>query len=174
MRRHTIAALAACAGGLTYTTSKIILAVHHELGMHGFPAPPESYAGWQPGQITAAQLSNAAVGLLAALGAIALLRPGALARIRVVRRVFLGASWAGVAAIGLGVVGFGLRATGIAPGLGEPAIGWSAYLALAVGAGWVTSWAIALAGARRAPALPRSADGLPPYREARKVRALSG
>ncbi|MEV7562195.1 hypothetical protein, partial [Streptomyces sp. NPDC089795] len=72
-RNRRISALTACAGALAYTVSKVDLARDGELGMPGFPAPPDGYA--QVTDVTAAQLGNAALGLLMAVVALLLLRP---------------------------------------------------------------------------------------------------
>ncbi|RKT83294.1 hypothetical protein SAMN05421805_105221 [Saccharopolyspora antimicrobica] len=148
MQRQTIAALTACLGGLAYTTSKVLLAMRAELGIHGFPAPASSYAAWQPEQIALAQLGNAAVGLVTAICALLLLWDGA-ARVRAFRWPLIVVSWLGIAMMAAGVVGFSLRAFGVVPALGPPAVGWSTYSALAVGAVWVVSWAIATVGFTR-------------------------
>ncbi|MFI0463550.1 hypothetical protein ACH347_05660 [Saccharopolyspora sp. 5N102] len=149
MKRQTAAALIACAGALAYTTSKVVLAIRAELGIHGFPAPPSSYVAWQPEQIALAQLGNAAVGLVTAICAL-LLAWRTLARVAVVRWILVAVSWLGVAVMAAGVIGFSLRAFGIVPALGPPAAGWSTYAALAVGAVWVVAWAIATTGFARA------------------------
>lgn len=146
MRFHRSVTTLACAGAAAYTISKIDLAVRGEIGMPGFPAPQQSYE-----QITdpaAAQLGNAGLGLVLVLLTAALLRPPANT---VVRRLLLGANWLGIAMVGTGVAGFTLRAAGVAPGLGEPAEGAAAWVALAVGAVWTVSWVLAVLGARRRP-----------------------
>ncbi|MCG5215594.1 hypothetical protein [Streptosporangium sp. KLBMP 9127] len=140
------AALVACGGALAYTVSKVTLALRQELGIHGFPAPPESYVPWQSADIAAAQFGNAGVGLVAALLALLLARSAGYGRLRV---VVLAVSWIGVVAIGAGVAGFALRAFGVAPSLGPPAADWTTYAALAVGFGWVGAWAMATIEAHR-------------------------
>ncbi|MFF3618791.1 hypothetical protein [Streptomyces sp. NPDC002467] len=139
------AALTACAGALAYTVSKVDLARDGELGMAGFPAPPEAYASI--GDVTAAQLGNAGLGLLMALVALLLVRPPAT---RWVRWGAVLVSWAGILMVGAGVIGFGARAAGLAPALGAtpPHLG-TALAALAVGALWVAGWAVAAVGAAR-------------------------
>ncbi|RSS52909.1 hypothetical protein EF912_18920 [Streptomyces sp. WAC07061] len=140
-----VAALTACAGALAYTISKIGLARDGELGMPGFPAPPEAYASI--GDVTAAQLGNAALGLLMALVALLLVRPPAA---RWARRGAVLVSWAGILMVGAGVIGFGARAAGVAPALGAvPAAMGTALAALAVGALWVAAWTVAAVGATR-------------------------
>lgn len=50
--------------------------------------------------------------------------------------------------VGAGVIGFGARAAGVAPGLGEtPPHMATAVAALAVGALWEAGWAVAAIGA---------------------------
>ncbi|MFI1105099.1 hypothetical protein [Streptomyces melanogenes] len=142
-RKQQISALAACAGALAYTVSKVDLARDGELGMPGFPAAPKAYT--EVSDVTAAQLGNASLGLLMALVALLLLRPPTL---RYVRWAALAVSWAGIAMVGAGVIGFGARAAGVAPGLGEtPPRMATAVAALAVGALWVAGWAVAAVGA---------------------------
>ncbi|MCB5177949.1 hypothetical protein [Streptomyces antimicrobicus] len=144
-RAQRAGALTACAGALAYTLSKVDLARSGELGMPGFPAPPEAYASI--GDVTAAQLGNAALGLLMALVALLLVRPPAG---RWIRRGVLLVSWAGILMVGSGVIGFAARATGLAPGLGAPPPdAGAAAAALAVGALWVAGWVVAAAGATR-------------------------
>ncbi|NBE53757.1 hypothetical protein [Streptomyces boluensis] len=59
-------------------------------------------------------------------------------------------SWVGIAAVGAGVVGFGARAAGIVPSLGEPPPEAApAVAALAVGAAWGAAWTIATVGVMR-------------------------
>ncbi|GAA0280285.1 hypothetical protein GCM10010302_17580 [Streptomyces polychromogenes] len=138
-----VAALTACAGALAYTISKVGLARDGELGMPGFPAPPEAYAS--VGDVAAAQLGNAALGLLMALVALLLVRPPVG---RWVRGCVLLVSWAGILMVGSGVIGFGARAAGLAPDLGAPPPdAGTAVAALAVGALWVAGWAVAAVGA---------------------------
>ncbi|WP_329376244.1 hypothetical protein OG625_01815 [Streptomyces sp. NBC_01351] len=140
-----IAALTACAGALAYTVSKVDLARNGELGMPGFPAPPEAYASIA--DVTAAQLGNAGLGLVMAVVALLLVRPPAARRLRLGVVVV---SWFGILMIGAGVIGFGARAAGLAPALGAtpPAMG-TALAALAVGAVWVAAWSVAAVGAVR-------------------------
>ncbi|MEV7520054.1 hypothetical protein [Streptomyces sp. NPDC091371] len=144
-RTQRAAALTACAGALAYTVSKVGLARDGELGMPGFPAPPEAYAS--VADVTAAQLGNAGLGLLMALVALLLVRPPAA---RWVRRGAVVVSWLGILMVGAGVIGFGARAAGLAPSLGDvpPAMG-TALAALAVGALWVAAWSVAAVGAVR-------------------------
>ncbi|MFH9726755.1 hypothetical protein ACH4M4_27885 [Streptomyces sp. NPDC017254] len=140
-----VAALTASAGALAYTVSKVDLALRGELGMPGFPAPPEAYA--EVGDVMLAQSGNAGLGLAMALVALLLLRP---LRHRYVRWGVLGVSWAGIAMIAAGVVGFGARAAGVAPSLGaQPPVAGPALVALAVGAVWVVAWVVATVGAMR-------------------------
>ncbi|MFE9480723.1 hypothetical protein ACFYNM_19230 [Streptomyces spororaveus] len=144
-RSRLISALTACAGALAYTVSKVDLARDGELGMPGFPAPPEAYA--QVTDVTAAQLGNAGLGLLMAVVALLLVRPPAA---RWLRRSVAGVSWLGIAMVGAGVIGFGARAAGVAPGLGErPPHMATAVAALVVGALWVAGWSVATAGVMR-------------------------
>lgn len=149
-RTQQIAALTACAGALAYTASKVDLALRGRLGMPGFPAPPESYDGF--GDVTAAQLGNAGLGLTMSLLALILLRPAAHPFLRWGSVVV---SWAGIAMVGAGVIGFGARAAGVAPALGDPppAAG-PAIGALVVGAVWVAGWSVATVGAMRGHARP--------------------
>lgn len=137
--------LLAAAGGLAYVASKLHFAVTGELGIAGFYATPEANAAF--GDATVAQLGNAAVGLAAALAALALLRPP---RLRLARLALLAANWAGAVMIGAGVVGFALRAAGVTSSADWAPTGWQAWATLAVGAAWVAGWVAALLGRRAA------------------------
>ncbi|MFF2787158.1 hypothetical protein ACFVT6_10350 [Streptomyces sp. NPDC058049] len=142
-RKQLVAALTAGAGALAYAVSKVDLARDGELGMPGFPAPPEAYV--QVADVTAAQLGNAGLGLLMAVVSLLLVRPPAA---HWLRRSAVGVSWLGVAMVGAGVIGFGARAAGLAPGLGDPPPRMAtAVAALVVGALWVAGWSVAAAGA---------------------------
>ncbi|MER7520780.1 hypothetical protein [Streptomyces sp. NPDC126499] len=153
LTRTTAAALTACAGALAYTVSKVDLARDGELGMPGFPAPVDAYAGVT--DVTTAQLANAALGLLMALVAVLLIR---LPRTPFVRLPVLAVSWAGIAMVGAGVLGFGARAAGLAPALGPvPPHPPTALAALLVGAVWATAWTLATVRATRAGRGPRPA-----------------
>lgn len=143
MRFHRLLTTLACAGAAAYTISKVHLAVRGEIGMPGFPAPPESYE--QIADPTGAQLGNAGLGVVLLLLTAALLRPPAHT---VTRRLLLGANWLGILMVGAGVAGFTLRAAAVVPALGEPAEGPGAWVALAVGAVWTVSWVPAVLGAR--------------------------
>ncbi|MFF3013738.1 hypothetical protein [Streptomyces sp. NPDC057939] len=144
-KKHLAAALTACLGALAYTVSKVDLAREGELGMPGFPAPPEAYAA--VADVGTAQLANAALGLLMAVVALLLVRPP---RTPLVRWPALVVSWAGIAMVGAGVLGFGARAAGLAPSLGAaPPRMLTALAALLVGAVWVTAWTIATLSATR-------------------------
>lgn len=67
---------------------------------------------------------------------------------RWLRRSVVGVSWLGDAMVGAGVMGFGARAAGLAPGLGDaPPHPPTAFAALVVGALWVAGWSVAAAGA---------------------------
>ncbi|MFG2874753.1 hypothetical protein ACGFYU_07040 [Streptomyces sp. NPDC048337] len=146
-RTQWISALVACAGALAYTVGKIDLARKGEIGMPGFPAPPEAYAGIA--DVQAAQLGNAGLGLLMAVTALLLLR---LPAARFLRWGAVAVSWAGILMVGAGVIGFAARATGLAPSLGAvPPDMATAVVALAVGALWVAAWSVATVGAMRAP-----------------------
>ncbi|MFG2230662.1 hypothetical protein ACGFNX_11675 [Streptomyces sp. NPDC048723] len=152
-RKQLVSALTACAGALAYTVSKVDLARNGELGMPGFPAPPEAYA--QVADVTAAQLGNAGLGLLMAVVSLMLVRPPAA---HWLRRSAVGVSWLGVVMVGAGVIGFGARAAGLAPGLGAtPPRTATAVAALAVGALWVAGWSVAAAGATRGRRAVRAA-----------------
>ncbi|MGW1373543.1 hypothetical protein ACWD6P_04590 [Streptomyces sp. NPDC002446] len=144
-RTQRLSAVIACAGALAYTASKVDLALKGELGMPGFPAPSKSYVGF--GDVTAAQLGNAGLGLAMAVVALLLLRPIANPFFRWGSVVV---SWAGIAMVGAGVVGFGARAAGVAPFLGPPPPETGpAIAALSVGAVWVAGWTVATVGAMR-------------------------
>ncbi|MGK5639091.1 hypothetical protein ACSNOK_12410 [Streptomyces sp. URMC 126] len=146
--KSLIAPFAAGVGALAYTVAKVDLARKDELGMPGFPAPADAYAA--VADVGAAQLGNAALGLLMAVVALFLARPP---RGRFVRWSLLAVSWAGIVMVGAGVVGFTARATGLAPGLGPtPPHPPTAFTALLVGAAWVTAWTVATVTATRAPA----------------------
>ncbi|MFF6774120.1 hypothetical protein ACFY8W_11195 [Streptomyces sp. NPDC012637] len=140
-----VAALAASLGALAYTVSKVDLARAGELGMPGFPAPADAYAA--VADVETAQLANAGLGLLMAVVALLLVR---LPRPRLVRWPLLVVSWAGIAMVAAGVIGFGARAAGLAPGLGPtPPHMLTAVAALLVGAVWATAWAVAAVSAVR-------------------------
>ncbi|UUU37965.1 hypothetical protein [Streptomyces sp. NBC_00162] len=143
--KKQLAAALASLGALAYTVSKVDLARAGELGMPGFPAPAEAYAA--VANVETAQLANAALGLLMAVVALLLVRlPGT----PLVRWPALVVSWAGIAMVGAGVLGFGARAAGLAPGLGAtPPHMPTALAALLVGALWVTAWTIATVSATR-------------------------
>ncbi|MEU2395660.1 hypothetical protein [Streptomyces sp. NPDC007369] len=144
-RKHVAAAATACLGALAYTVSKVDLARKGELGMPGFPAPADAHAAVP--DVGTAQLANAALGLLMAAVALVLVRPP---RTRLVRLPVLAASWVGIAMVGAGVLGFGARAAGLAPGLGAaPPRMLPAVAALLVGAVWVAAWTIAAISAAR-------------------------
>ncbi len=157
-RIQPVSALTACAGALAYTLSKVDLARDGELGMPGFPAPAEAYA--QVADVTAAQLGNGGLGLLMAIVALLLVRPPAA---RSLRLGAVAVSWLGIAMVGAGVVGFGARAAGVAPGLGPvPPETGTAVAALAVGALWAAAWSVAAAGAVRGRGRgPAAHQGLP-------------
>jgi len=59
--------------GLLYAVSKIVMAARGELGGLGHPAPRERYERFS-GDVVAAQLGNAALGLLTAVIALALVQ----------------------------------------------------------------------------------------------------
>ncbi|RKS06326.1 hypothetical protein DFP74_1954 [Nocardiopsis sp. Huas11] len=142
MNRHTAAVLVAAGGAAAYALSKVHLALRGELGMPGFPAPPEAYEVYEP---VSGQLSNAAMGAVMVLFVLALLRPPAG---RLWRRPLLVVNGAGALLIGVGVLMFAARATGLSPGLGEPAQGAAAWTSLAVGAVWAVAWIVAVATTR--------------------------
>lgn len=129
----------AVAGGLAYVVSKLHFAVTGEPGVTGFRVTPEAAAAF--GDATAAQLGNAAVGLFAALAALALLRPP---RHRLARLALLAANWTGALMIASGVVGFTMRAAGVTSSADWAPTGWQAWATLAVGAVWVAGWITAL------------------------------
>jgi len=135
----------AVAGGLAYVASKLHFAAAGELGIAGFYATPEANAAF--GDATFAQLGNAAVGLFAALAALALLRPP---RHRLARLALLTANWAGALMMASGVVGFAMRAAGVTSSADWAPTGWEAWATLVVGAVWVAGWIVALV-VRRVP-----------------------
>ncbi|GLZ76632.1 hypothetical protein Afil01_14390 [Actinorhabdospora filicis] len=134
------AAVIAALGGLAYAASKIHFAVRGELGIDGFEATPEANAAF--GDATAAQLGNAALGVITAALALALLR-------RWPRWVEVGlhiASWGALLLIGAGFVGFALRAAGVVSNAdGMPVNGWS-WVTVTLGAVWVGAWGYGLVG----------------------------
>jgi Protein of unknown function (DUF3995) len=67
------AGFAAAILGLEYAVAKVVMAAREELGLPGHPAPQEAYERF-PGDIVAAQLGNAALGLLTAALALALVQ----------------------------------------------------------------------------------------------------
>ncbi|MFD3328400.1 hypothetical protein [Streptomyces sp. NPDC058701] len=94
-----------------------------------------------------AQRANAALGLLVAVVARLLVR---LPRTPLVRWPVLVVSWAGIATVGAGVLGFGARAAGLAPGLGAtPPHMPTALAALLLGAVGATAWTVATVSATR-------------------------
>lgn len=138
-RSHVLPVAIAVAGGLAYVATKLHFAVIGEPGIAGFHVTPEAAAAF--GDATFAQLGNAAVGLFAALVALALLRPP---RHRLARLVLLAANWAGALMIASGVVGFAMRAAGVTSSADWAPTGWQAWATLAVGAVWVAGWITAL------------------------------
>ncbi|WP_282785589.1 hypothetical protein [Nocardia sp. CC201C] len=137
MTLHRFSVLIASGGALAYAISKVELTIRGELGMPGFPAPASAYGQFDP---VSGQLSNAGVGVLTAALILVLLRPPARP---VWRAALLSISWLGTIIVGVGVVIFTLRAAGVAPSLGVPAIGWQSWVALVAGAIWVAAWALA-------------------------------
>ncbi|MFF9869919.1 hypothetical protein ACF1G0_31730 [Streptomyces sp. NPDC013953] len=151
-KKHLAAAFTACLGALAYTVSKVHLASEGELGMPGFPAPADAYAA--VAHVETAQLANAALGLLMAVVALLLVR---LPRTPLVRWPVLIVSWAGIAMVGAGVLGFSARAAGLAPSLGAtPPHMVTALAALFVGAVWATAWTIATVSATRSSRRPHT------------------
>ena len=138
MTLRSTAVLLAAAGALAYAVAKVDLALRGELGMPGFTAPPESYRAYDP---FTGQLSNAVLGLVLVAVIAGLLRPP---NRLLLRRGLLGANVLGALAIGAGVIGFLLRATGVAPQLGTPAEGVATWVTLLVGALWICAWAVAI------------------------------
>jgi hypothetical protein len=67
------AGYAAALFGLEYALAKAFMAARGELGLPGHPAPREAYEGFS-GSVVAAQLGNAAVGLLSLAIALALVQ----------------------------------------------------------------------------------------------------
>jgi hypothetical protein len=67
------AGFAAAILALEYAVAKIVMAARGELGLPGHPAPPEAYERFS-GDVVAAQLGNAALGLLTAALALALVQ----------------------------------------------------------------------------------------------------
>lgn len=155
MRIHTTATALACCGALAYAIGKVEMALRGEVGMQGFPAPPEAYE--QIPDPTGAQLGNAAMGFVLVVVTALLFRPP---RRVWPRRAVLTVNWLGVAMIAAGVGGFTLRATGMAPGLGAPAVGASTWITLAIGAVWVLGWVAACVGAGRRANLDRVQTGV--------------
>lgn len=147
------AAVIAAIGGLAYTASKIHMAVLGEPGLDGFPVTAEAKAAF--GDATAAQLGNAAVGLITAVFALALLRrwPGWInAGLHI-------ASWGSLLLIGAGFVGFALRAAGLVTNADWAPTGWSAWLVLAMWAVWLGAWGYALVGHWRDRAPMKNIEG---------------
>jgi hypothetical protein len=67
------AGYAAALLGLEYAVAKTVMAARGELGLPGHPAPPEAYERFS-GDVVAAQLGNAALGLLLTALALALVQ----------------------------------------------------------------------------------------------------
>lgn len=151
MTLRTTAVLLAGVGALSYAVAKVDLALRGELGMPGFTAPPESYRLYDP---FTGQLSNAVLGLVLAVVIAGLLRPPSSL---LLRRGLLVANVLGVLAIGAGVLGFLLRATGIATQLGTPAEGVATWVTLFVGGIWICAWAVAIVTTARSRRPARSA-----------------
>lgn len=143
MRQHFFVVAPAVAGAAAYTIAKVDLALRAELGMPGFPAPPDAYSGYDP---VLGQLSNAVMGLVMMVLIGALARPPHRRRSR---RILLALNAVALGTAAVMVVVFTLRAAGAAPGLGAPAVGPVTWLTLAVGAGWVVAWLSALVRASR-------------------------
>lgn len=147
MSRHSdrSAAFIATAGALAYVASKVHLALKGEIGITGFYVTPEANAALD--NPSSAQWGNAAVGLLVAFLCLALVRPITSRPLRLV--VHIG-SWLGVAMIGLGFVGFTLRAAGVTSSTDWEPTNWVSYLSLAIGWVWVLAWIVAIFQQRRA------------------------
>lgn len=138
MTLRPLATLIATAGALAYAIAKLDLARRGELGMPGFTAPADSYQTYDP---VSGQLSNTAVGVIIAVVIMILLR---LPQKRPIRWVIIGINIVSALMITAGVIGFLLRATGVAPQLGTPAEGPATWLTLLIGAVWVVSWSVAI------------------------------
>jgi hypothetical protein len=130
---------------LEYVVAKAVMAGRGELGVPGHPAPPEAYERFS-GDVAAAQLGNAAVGLVSLLVALALVQ-------RWGRRIPAAALAAGAAASLLGgLAGVSVVAASLT-GLREDHGQWGVD-SLVLGAAPLGAWLALTAAAVRAAGLP--------------------
>lgn len=152
------AGYAAALLGLEYAVAKVVMAERGQLGVPGHPAPPEAYERFS-GDVVAAQLGNAGVGLVSVLIALALVQ-------RWGRRIpaALLAAGAGVALLS-GIAGAAVVAGSLA-GVREDHGQWGID-SLALGLAPLAAWAVLTVAAARAA----RAEGLPPRLRALRARA---
>ena len=139
--------------GLEYAVAKAVMAGRGELGVPGHPAPPEAYERFS-GDVVAAQLGNAATGLVCAAIALALVQ-------RWGRRIPAAALAAGAgAALLAGLAGVVVVAASLA-GLREDHGQWGID-SLVLGAAPLAAWLVLTVAAARAA----RAEGRPGVRRA--------
>jgi hypothetical protein len=132
-----------------YTVSKIVMATRGELGVVGHPAPREVTESFS-GSVVAAQLGNAALGVLMAVVALALVH-------RWGRRIPSALLAAGaVASVGCGIAGMAVVVASLT-GLREDHGQWGVD-SLVLGAVPLVAWVVLAGAVLRAVRLPR----LPP------------
>jgi len=145
------AAWAAAALGLEYAASKAVMAARGELGVVGYPAPPEAYEGFTR-DVTAAQLAGVPTGLATVALALALVAPWGRripARVRAAAAVLAFAGWlAGASVVVASLAGLREDHGQWGPG--------ALVLALAPPAAWAVLARHALRDARL-PRIPRTA-----------------
>lgn len=145
--RHPWIGYAALVGALVYIAIKVFCAGTGELGMPGFPAPPEKYES-DP-NVAARQLGNAAVGAATAVLALATVQTWG----RVFPRWLLQLGCLGaLAMLGSGGVGYLARATEVTDAFGPPPADWRAYPLTAFILLWSALWAVLAWSCRRTPA----------------------
>jgi Protein of unknown function (DUF3995) len=143
------AGYAAALLGLEYAVAKTVMAARGELGLPGHPAPPEAYERFS-GDVVAAQLGNAALGLLLTALALALVQ-------RWGRRVPAAVLAAGaVVALVSGIAGAVVVVTSLT-GLREDHGQWGID-SLVLGVASLVVWLVLTVAALRAA----RAEGLPP------------
>jgi len=136
--------------GLEYVVAKVIMAARGELGVPGHPAPPEVSERFS-GDVVAAQLGNAAVGLVTVLIALALVQ-------RWGRRLPAAALAAGAGAALIGGISGCLVVAASLTGLREDHGQWGVD-SLVLGAAPLAAWLVLTVAAARAA----RAEGVPPW-----------
>ena len=136
--------------GLEYVVAKVIMAGRGELGVPGHPAPPEAYERFT-GDVVAAQLGNAAVGLVTVALTLALVQGWG-------RRLPAAALAAGAGAALLAGISGCLVVAASLTGLREDHGQWGVD-SLVLGAAPLAAWFVLTLAAARAA----HAEGVPPW-----------